>query len=719
MSRTILPARRAGVVLAALLAGAASGAGDDLRVLQPGPDGIAPGRQIEVWLKAEVHRHAARRSEAFEKMIKSESAARAWQDERRAFFLDQIGGLPGRTPLNARVVGTLQGRGYRIEKVIFESRPGFHVTANVYLPESPPPWPAVLIPCGHSHDGKAAGQYQRASILLARHGMAAMCYDPVGQGERYQILDRTRQRTHFDEAPHVPVPHPNVRFLCTIEHTLMGVGSILLGSNIAQIRIWDGMRAIDYLQSRPDIIADRIGCAGNSGGGTLTAYLMALDDRIAAAAPGCYLTTFSRLIETRGPQDAEQNIFGQIAFGLDQADYVILRATKPTLILAGTRDATFDFRGTWELFLDAKRFYSRLGRSDAVEINAPDAPHGFGVQQREATARWMHRWLIGGDRLIREIDGLPDTISDVELRALNAGDWTAEQLYCTPEGQVLLMPGERSVFAINAEQAAELRGAREPLWRQLSVAERRAVVRRTVGARPPEEVPLPVVENVGTFQRDDHALHKLVLTGDSGVRLPALAFVPANPAGPATLYLHGSSMAADAAPGGPIHELVRQGHTVLAAELRGIGETEPGQGRTEFGRGRFGPDNLEILTAYLLGRSFVGMRVEDIEAWMRFLQHDNPAGAPPTALHLVGIGEAAIPVLHAAVLQGDAFRSVRLRGMIRSWEDVVAAGENHNQTVNAVHGVLRHYDLPDLMAMAGANRLTISEWVDPSGQPAK
>ena len=121
------------------------------------------------------------------------------------------------------------------------------------------------------------------------------------------------------------------------------------------------------------------------------AQLMALDDRIVAAAPACYLTTFRRLIETKGAQDAEQNIFGQIAFGFDEPDYVMMRAPKPTLICAGTRDVTFDIEGTWDLFRQSKRFYSRLGFPERVELNEADAPHGFYLQQREAAARWMHR----------------------------------------------------------------------------------------------------------------------------------------------------------------------------------------------------------------------------------------------------------------------------------------------------------------------------------------
>jgi len=387
-------------------------ADEDLTVLQERADGVAPGKLLEVYLKRQFYQHLDQRLASYEK-LKSRADCLAWQKQRRDFFIRQLGGFPERAPLNAKIVGRLKGKGYHVEKVIFESRPNHRVTANLYLPQTEPPYPAVLVPCGHSHNGKAAGGYQRISIVLAKHGMAALCYDPIGQGERYQMLDFENDHEHFSSVSYpLKVPHPRVQFLCTTEHTTMGLGCILLGSNIAQYRVWDGMRSIDYLESRDDIIADKIGCTGNSGGGTLTAYLMALDDRIVAAAPACYLTTFRRLIDTRGAQDAEQNIFGQIAFGMDEPDYVIMRAPKPTLICASTRDVTFDIDGTWDLFRQAKRFYSRLGFPERVELNEADVPHGFYLHHREAVARWMHRWLLGKDKVIQEADplALPEAI---------------------------------------------------------------------------------------------------------------------------------------------------------------------------------------------------------------------------------------------------------------------------------------------------------------------
>ena len=696
---------------------------EDLTVLTETADGMAPGKQFEVYLKQQLYQHVERRLEAYE-AVKTRADCARWQEQRREFFVSQLDGFPERTPLNATIVGRLKGEGYRVEKLIFESRPHHHVTANVYLPLTEPPYPAVLVPCGHSHNGKAAGQYQRISILLAKHGLAALCYDPVSQGERYQMLDYDEEHTHFITAKWLEVPHPRVQFVCTIEHTTAGLGSILLGSNIAQYRIWDGMRAIDYLQSRDDVIADKIGCTGNSGGGTLTSYLMALDERIVAAAPGGYLMTFRHLIDTKGPQDAEQNIHGQIAFGMDQADYVIMRAPRPTLICASTRDKTFPIEGTWPLFREAKRFYTRLRHSERVDLTEPDAPHGFTLQTREATVQWMRRWLLGIDDVIREIDELPEPLDDKLLWKLSDGDWTEQELQCTTEGQVLLTPGEKSVFQLNEEIERKLREKRTADWKKLTAGERRDLVRKTIAGVPgsPDASKAkldqkPTCESAGTIPREGYSIEKLILTPEPGIRLPGLAFVPSKPNGKACLYLHGESMKADAAPGGPIEALVKQGRIVLAAELRGIGETETGLDKRDYGRGRFGRDVQEIFLAYLIGRSYVGMRTDDVAAWARLLAEYKTTADRPNELHLVAIGEAAIPALHAAALDADRFASVRLRNMISSWAEVVRTPENLNQAAGVVHGALRHYDLPELIELAGAGKVRVEEPLDVMGNP--
>src|SRR5207249_10395498 len=183
----------------------------------------------------------------------------------------------------------------------------------------------------------------------------------------------------------------------------------------------DGIRSLDYLASRPDVDAKRLGCTGCSGGGTLTSYLMALDDRIVAAAPSCYITSLERLFATIGPQDAEQNITGQVAFGMEHADYLTMRAPRPTLVCVATRDY-FDIDGAWTSFREAKKLYGLLGHGERVDIFESDSGHGFPRSQREGVLPWMRRWLQNKDDAPVETEA--SILPDADLR-------------CTRTGQVL------------------------------------------------------------------------------------------------------------------------------------------------------------------------------------------------------------------------------------------------------------------------------------------
>jgi dienelactone hydrolase len=686
-----------------LLAGSASG-GEDLSVFDPAEGN---GRKtLREALHEECFAAIDRRLQAYEQ-IKTAEDLRVWQQQRRETFFRQLGGLPERTPLNAQVVGKLAGDGYRIEKVIFESQPEHHVTANLYLPDVAPPYPAVIVPCGHSYNGKAAEGYQRVSILLARNGIAALCYDPIGQGERYQTFGpdgkplsaeyeaNSNSLRQLDPIPGKP------RFNPVEEHTLVGISSILVGRNTATYRIFDGMRAIDYLVSRPDIDKESLGCTGNSGGGTLTAYLMALDERIACAAPACYLTTFRRLIASNGPQDAEQNIFGQIALGLDEADYVLMRAPRPTCLLAGTRDATFDIAGTWEIFREAKRGYARFGYPERIDLVEADAPHGFTTQLRVGAVRCMRRWLLGKDDAVEE--------PDIEI-------WSDADLQTTSQGQVMLMPGERSVFDLNRAEEARLKTARQETWSKQSPDALRRLVRETAGIRPLDSIPRLTAETVGTVERQGYRIEKQLLRDEGRLALPALAFTPAKASGDPCLYLHGEGKDADAGPEGPIDKLLREGHFVLAVDLSGIGETagtsEPSQ-RRHWSRALFGPDGESFWLAYLLGKSLVGVRTEDVLAAARYLDESQSHSAAKTRLHVIGVGGAGLPALHAAALEPALFESLTLRETTTSWADVVQAPLGNAHLSETIHGALAAYDLPDLVRLIGPQRVRIVEPVRP------
>jgi dienelactone hydrolase len=664
MNRTLSFAAMVGLVAPLLVALAWVRAADELAVLPETIDGGPAKKMLTRYLKEQAYAGLARRAAAYE-TIKTPEQFAAYQERLRAEFIEHLGGFPERTPLNARVVGGSEGDGFRHEKVIYESQPGHFVTAALFLPAASVkgPCPAVLVPCGHSADGKASNQ--RMCIFLAKHGIAAMTYDPIGQGERYQFLDESGKP----------------RFRSTTEHTLVGAGSIPLGRGTATYRIWDGIRSLDYLAERKEIDASRIGVTGCSGGGTLTSYLMALDDRVACAAPSCYITSFRRLIDTIGPQDAEQNIHGQLAFGLDHADYILLRAPRPTLVLASTMDF-FDIEGTWNTFRQAKRMYTRLGFAERVDLVETDAKHGYPQPQREAMVRWMRRWLAGIDEPVTEpaFDTLP-----------------AAEVLCTPRGQVMLLQGARNVADLNVELDKKYEPIRRETWRpdnrQIALAE----VRRLAGIRPMAELPTAKVVASGTLERGKHRVEKLVISPEPGIMLPALLFRPARPTGGRYLYVHGEGKQAAAAPGGEIEKLADAGHTVFAIDLRGMGETGNG------GDGQWGGDWTDSFLSYLVGRPLVGMRAEDLLAATRYLAE--LSGPPKGKVNVVAVGTAGPAALHAVALESDRFASLRLAPMPRSWSEVVRRPEEGGALAHTVHGALKAYDLADLAASLPAGIL--------------
>ena len=627
---------------------------DELNVL---PDRLEDGptkQMLTRYLHAQTESAFARRKARFAE-INSIDDVRKYQQETRALLLEQLGPFPERTPLNATTVGKIEGDGYVMERVIFESQPRHYVTAILFLPtSSKPPYPGVVIPCGHSGSGKAA--QQQIAIGLAKAGIAALSYDPIGQGERYQMLD--------DEG--------KPRFKPTDEHTLLGATSILVGRNTATYRIWDGMRAIDYLSQRKEIDPEKIGVTGCSGGGTLTSYLMALDERVACAAPSCYLTSFPRLLETIGPQDAEQNIYAQIALGIDHADYIHLRAPKPTLILASTRDF-FDIEGTWDSFREAKQLYTGLGFAERVSLVETDAKHGYPRLQREAMVRWMSRWLLDKDEDIAE--------PEFETHSL-------ENVQCTPRGQVMLLDDARSVMDLNVEFAESCVAQRENLWRQGNRDNALAKVREIAGIRELDALPVAKVRPAGKLERNGYAIEKIVIVPEDGIALPALLFRPEKETGKPYLYLHGLGKNSLAKSGGPLEKLALGGNTVLTVDLRGTGETGPDQ------ESLLGANWKDIFISYLLGRSLLTMRSEDTLVCARYLSELTGGGK----INLVAVGAAGPPAMHAAALEGDLFVSAEFTDSLTSWAEYLRTPEARGQMVNVVHGALQYYDLLDLTA---------------------
>ena len=312
------------------------------------------------------------------------------QQKVKEKLLDLMGPFPEKTPLNIQVTGVIQREDYRVEKFIFESVPGFYVPAVLFIPEGiSGKAPAIVNPIGHSPTSFRRDVYQHKIINLVKKGFIVLAYDPIGQGERLQYYDGELGKSIF------PTNH---------EHSYPGAQCYISGYSSAKYFVWDGIRAIDVLLSRPEVDPTRLGMNGISGGGNMTAFIAAIDDRILAAAPECWITSFDYLLKSEAPQDSEQNLVGMIKNGLDHADFLEVRAPKPTLIMATTRDF-FSIQGTRDAFQEAKKAYEAMGKSEYLQMTEDDDIHFSTQKNREAMYAFFQEHLDNpGDSKDYEVD---------------------------------------------------------------------------------------------------------------------------------------------------------------------------------------------------------------------------------------------------------------------------------------------------------------------------
>jgi dienelactone hydrolase len=644
-----------------------------------------PRKMLYKFLLAEAQKHFDARKKLVAE-LKSPAEIQKRQRDLKEKFLAAIGGLPKeKTPLNAKVVGTLKGDGFRVEKVIYESRPNHHVTANFYIPDPPNPllgkggqrgvFPGVLVPCGHSDNGKAAEAYQRVCILMAKNGLAVLCFDPIGQGERLQMIP----------PPSPPLDKGGKGGVAAIkgstnEHTMVGIGALLVGKSTAGYRIWDGMRSIDYLVSRDEVDPNKIGCTGNSGGGTMTAYLMALDDRIVCAAPSCYITSLERLFATIGPQDAEQNIPGQVAFGMEHVDYLTMRAPRPTLMCIASQDF-FDQQGSWATFREASVVFGKLGHGERVSLFEFDDKHGFSKPRREAAMRWMRRWLVGMDDAPSE--GSFDVFKDADLQ-------------CTRSGQVLADFKGVSAFGLSLMEAKKYENRRGKFG-LLSEADRLAEIRRLLALD--RDIPTAQLLSQKIHHIEDRlSTHKMIYETEKGILIPGLRFKHIAPKGPTVIYVPDNGLPADGKlPGWLVEKYEKNHQEIWMFDLRGLGETAPGIAKSP---SYFGVDQKEAWLAMHLNRPLLGQRVLDVLSLMKAINSEN--------VQIVGARTTGPIVLHAAALDGR-IQEISLDGVPTPWMDVVARRVSYNQLTNVVPGVLKVYDLPELQKTLAPRRIVSRE----------
>jgi dienelactone hydrolase len=599
---------------------------------------------------------------------------REQQEKRRAEvrenILRMIGGLPAdRTPLNLRRMGRIDRGDYRVEKIIFESQPKFYVTANLYIPQTgKPPYPAVVHPTGHSVSAKARAFYQTLSLGLVKHGFVVLTYDPLGQGERRIFYDRDLEDSKVGGT--------------TVEHQMVGIQALLAGQSLARDMIWDGMRAIDLLQSLPEVNPKRVGVTGCSGGGTLTTYLASLDTRLQAAAPACYISSWEDQLEGTGPQDAEQQFPDLLKLGLDHADFVAAFAPKPYLICS-TEEDFFPLAGARKTFEESKRIWGLFEAGDRIAWAVGPGGHGMPLNVREAIYGWMKRWLKD------EPGPAPEPAFETEYE---------EALLCTPTGQLATSLGGETASTVVMRRLAGL-SPRRPV---AGIADK---VTRLTRYQPSKE-PLRA-ESRGEDRQEGYRTERLVYDAEPGRQVPALLLQPdaGRSRGKTALYV---DEAGKSAPGAA--ELASLGYTVLSIDTAGRGET--GGRWDSYSDSWFAGDKVTWL-ALMVGRPLVGLRMQDIIRGLDLLEQRNLLGAGGCLGF--GRGMAAVDLLHAAALD-TRFSALALEGGLVSYQ-AIARSPIHRRIFDAiVPGVLPEYDLPDLAASLAPRPVWIVNARSPLGK---
>lgn len=369
--------------------------------------------------------------------ITTENELRKRQEVIFRCFRESIGGIPETgMPVKSEVLGSIPCDGYHIEKVLFESRPGVPITANLYLPDSlSGPSAAVLFLCGHWAEGRLAGEYQMVCQQLVDAGLIVLAQDPVGQGERLSYYDAATRQTMVSN--------------CIEEHDYAGFQTMLLGQSIARYFVHDAMRGIDYLCSRPEVDRARIGVTGNSGGGTQTSMVMMADTRIAAAVPATFLMNRYAYQISGQAQDREQIWHGFTAKGLDHEDILLAVAPKPVLVLAVEHDF-FPLESTARTVERCRRVWNLMEKSENLEFFFDDSDHHYTPLMARKAAQFFSKHLLGREYIPCDF---------TKLQAKNA-----KKLQCTISGQVRVdFPQARFLYEENQNTLATLEETRSQM----------------------------------------------------------------------------------------------------------------------------------------------------------------------------------------------------------------------------------------------------------------
>lgn len=655
---------------------------------EKGTPGIEPlnrfPRMMQEFFSAKIAA-SQKLAEARQAKLTTRADAEAHVAAIRGLIRESFGQFPERTPLKPRVTRIIERDSYRIENVIFESRPGFLVTANLYVPKDRKlPLPGVVGSCGHSSNGKASEAYQSFAQGLARQGYVVLIFDPIGQGERIQYLDDD----HSKSTVGVGVG----------EHLLGGNQQFLVGEFFGSWRAWDGIRALDYLLTRSEVDPKQVGITGNSGGGTMTMWLSGVEPRWTMSAPSCAVTTFRRNFDNELPADTEQCPPLVLKLGLDHGDFLAAMAPKPVIILAAEKDY-FDARGSTETFLRLKKLWSLLGAEQNIRLFIGPNEHGYTQPNREAMYGFFNQQTG-----VTQGNTEPPLVIEKD-----------ETLWCTPKGQVADL-GSPTLFSFTQQTSRELAEKRG----RLDAVPLGKILETIVPPRPEAPPDYAILRTIGARKYPRASFTTYAVQTEPGVRAivyrlddkPKYSRLPIGP-GRCILYVSHQSSDVELREEPFLKDLIaaEPDTEIYTVDVRGIGDSRPDTCGTNQYLSPYGNDYFYAAHSIMLGEPYPTQRAFDVLQVLAWLK-----AAGRTEVHLAASGWGTIPATLAAVLSPDV-KQVTLKNALTSWTSI-AESEHYRWPLSSfIPGVLKTFDLPDCYrALEGKKLRQIDPWGPMAGK---
>ena len=602
----------------------------------------------------------------------------AVRDHVRAAF----GPMPFRdhgAAVDARLVSRHETRHCGIENVLFESFPGWEVNASVFVPHGPGPFPAVVLPVGHS--GKQHDSYQIPAQAFASLGFLAVLFDPPGQDSEKQPGN---------------------------DHFADGVRTYLTGHSSNRYFVLDALRCIDYLATRADVDLRRgVGMSGVSGGGHTTLFATLFDDRIACQGPSCCLNRMAdHPIGDLYAPCPEGLWWNRIGAGIDEVDLLLAGMPAPTLLMAGRHDEVFHIEWSRSLAALCADAFAAAGHGERFAFFEDDAGHDYTLAQVRGFAAWMNHWLLGEP--------------ERPVPALDPADFPM-----LPYGHLRCHPAPvENMYTLNADLA---RGQATRLPERLDEAALVEAVRAVVGT-PSRRARWSVGEPFQLWSQDYH--EALAVTAD-GLSMPASVLRPRPPARTGALVVYVDDRGRHAAlernglaarlsamfertPGAVLPELV-------VADLPGWGESRPALAPFA-AAGWGGMDRILSYLACAIGDGVLAVQTRALVELACAVAQSRPAA--PLALVGRGLGAAAA-LLAAALLRDPAVAEpeaarvslVAALDFPARFLDLATEPEYRWPAAAFLPNALRHLDLPLVARSLAVDHLLLANPLDAQRRP--